>query len=244
MTSLAEIQVFAFAEPGLKETLDAYANCTRPAGWDLSYTAAVTPAPVDVWEVRMHHAEIAADHDVFVYRPTPPGKLASRNTAHNQAVQRGADVIVAGDADAPPLDDDYFIELLEWFDQPEVVATNARPVATGGPIAVLTNAAGWAHDLVVPHMNGQGHAIAVDAWTRAGPFSEQAELERDVKRVRLEEEFEFRKRLEAVGRVVDTGARVHNDTRRTKCRLRRALGMEPGPYCRRLGTHSFAPRGR
>lgn len=243
MTSLAAIQVFALDEPDLKRVLDAYAECTRPPGWDLVYKACVTPAPAA--GAHHHRVDVADAHPVFDLEVTPPGKLASRNHAHDGAVDAGVDAIVAGDGDGPPLEADYLVELLAPFANTDVVATNATPVAPSTPIGVATNLVGWTHDAIVPHMNGQGHAISADGWLAAGPFDEAAEADRRAHEVRLEEEFEFRRRLEAVGDVVDTRARVHNDTRRTRCHLERLLlGEAHDPYCQRIGAASFAPRRR
>lgn len=245
MTRRAEVQVFAFDEPDLKRTLEAYANCTTPAGWSVTYKACVTPrsaiasAPAALHEVVHRQVDIARNHDVFELVETPPGKLASRNHAHSLAADAGVDVLVVGDADAPPLTMDYLDQLLAPFAD-DVVATNARPVAPWTPIGAATNLMGWAHDVAVPHMNGQGHALRATAWEAAGPFV--VDDQTDNPEVRLEEEFALRRRLDELGNVVDVAdARVHNDTRRTRCKLEAVLPGDPSPYCQRLGVETFAP---
>lgn len=250
MTRVAEVQVFAYAEPDLKRTLDAYAECQTPSGWELVYKACVTPrgavarAPADLQDLVARHVDVALEHDVFELLETPPGKLSSRNHAHAAAVDAGVDAIVAGDADAPPLDRDYLEQLLEPLKCPTTVATNARPVAPWTPLGTLTNAAGWLIDDLRPHVNGQGHALDARAWEFAGPF--EVDDETDATAVRLEEEFAFRRRLEDLGDVIDVGAaRVRNDIRRTRCALRRSfrgLGIDEPAYCRRLGAETFQPR--
>lgn len=243
----AIVQVFSYDEPDLKRALDAYARCYPPDGWRLSYQACITPrgaiqsAPASYRDLVHRWTEIARAHPVFDLVHTPPGKLASRNAAHDAALEAGAEAVVAGDADAPPLDEDYLAALLAPLQDADVVATNGTPVAPSTPIGVATNVLGRLHDVVVPHMNGQGHAFATDAWADAGPFA--VDDQTDSRTVRLEEEFEFRRRLAALGDVVDVAtARVRNDTRRTRCRLEALLPGQPSDYCQRIGVETFTPR--
>jgi hypothetical protein len=253
------VQVFALAEPDLDRTLDAYAACdVPPFVSELRYEACVTPWSVvtasnvvaddtsTLRELLAHDIAAARRHPVFELVETPAGKLVSRNRAHGHAFDAGADVLVVGDGDAPPLSADYLEQLLRPLTYRRVIATNARPVAPWTPIGAATNAVGWLQDAVMPHVNGQGHALSRAGWQAAGPFDEAAEAERMIRTVRREEEFAFRRRLEAAGTVVDVeAARVYNDVRRTRCRLRpsfRAFGIEEPAYCARIGVESFGPR--
>lgn len=242
-TSEAVVQVFSYDEPELQETLDAFADCRVPDRWALRYEACVTPAGagLEANELLARQVDQAVNHPVFELVRTPPGKLSSRNAAHDAGAV-DADVIVAGDADAPPLDRGFLEALLTPFQDADVVATNGTPVAPWTLLGTATNLLSWGHDVIQPHLNGQGHAFTADGWRAAGPFD--VEAERNSYRVRRDEEFAFRRRLEDLGRVVDVSdARVYNDVRRARCRLRSAGPREPSdPYCSRLGTTTFEPR--
>lgn len=231
------VQVFSFAEPDLKRTLDAYANCRTPAGAEFLYKVYVTPREA----VTAYSVGAARDHDVFELVETPPGKLTSRDVAHDRAVDTGADVIVTGDADAPPLEEGYLETLLAPFEHPEVVATNSLPVAPG-LIGLGIDAIGALEDVVRPHLHGQGSAFTATTWERAGGFDEAID-QRDAGAVRRAEEFGLYRRFAALGKVVNTGARVRNDSRRVRCALRSVGAREPtDPFCQRRGVATFEPR--
>lgn len=251
------IQVFAYDEKELGRTLDAIAAQWVPDWLEPRYEAWVTPAaPAAARGERVAHSvtarewDQAAAHDVFRAREAPPGKLSSRNVAHDEAVATGADAIVAWDADAPPLHDDALARLLAPIRRGEAVATNARPTSPWTVVGTATNVVGWVHDLVQPHIHGQCHALTAAAWAGAGPFrvdevdetTMMGALLRDG--IRIEEEFAFRRRVDAVGPVVDTwDVRVRNDTRRTYCHFDRMLGRDQSPYCRRMDSDvTFHPR--
>lgn len=241
------VQIFSYDEPTLDHTLDAYADCTIPQGWELSYWACVTPRNGVTHEsIRQHRVEIAREHDVFEYVRTPKGKLASRNYAHDMAVASGADVIVSGDGDGPPMYDGYLERLLAPFDRRGVVATNGRAKSNTPGLAPIVNTAIIVEDNVRPSLMGRGSAFTAGGWQRAGPFDERAEADKNVRAVRAEEEFAFRRRLEQHGEVVQTRAKVLRDDRRIKCRLYERplsyLGREPSAFCDRVGTESFQPR--
>lgn len=238
------LQVFAYDEAeagaGVEATLDAYAAQPVPAWADVTYEACVTPASTGGGD-RDRTVEQAAAHPVFEYVEMPAGKLSSRNAAHEAAVGRGADVIVSADADAPPLGEDALGARLEPLGEDGVVATNSRPTSPPTPLGIAVNLAAWAEDVAFPHVNGQLHALTAGGWRAAGPFDVGVD-ERSVQAVRAEEEHRFRQRLEAVGEVRDVpGARVYNDTRRTRCRLRRSLGLSTSDYCDRHGVTTFHP---
>lgn len=240
-----EVQVFAFDEPDLARTLDVYAAQEVPDMVDeIEYLAAVTPRE----SYRASMAEQAEAHEVFDLFETPPGKLASRNAAHDRAVGNGADVIVAGDADGPPFGREYLVRLLEPFADETVQATNSRPVAPWRtPLGAAVNVLGYAEDRVRPHLHGQGHALRGSAWVSAGPFDTDRD-QTDSRAVRAEEEFAFRDRLEALGRVVDVpAAKVHNSPRRAHCLARQSVRTSQhslGDYCERTvdSDVTFQPR--
>lgn len=257
------IQILSYKEPHLSATLDAYADLSIPTFVDdIEYHAAITPrdelresAPgVDPDPVVARMVEQAEAHETFGLLRTPPGKLPSRNEAHDIAASRGADVIVVGDADAPPLHEDYLHELLAPFEAGEVAATNARPMASWTrPFGFTTNFLGFLDDRIRPHMHGQGHALSAEAWIVVGPFATDFDLTNS-RRVRAEEEYGFRHRLAEYAPVVDVwSARVYNDTRRSVCMANKSVraSWQPpgGPFCERLrDSHqsgvTFQPRQR
>lgn len=232
------LQVFSYDESGLTRTLDAYADQPAPDWADVEYHACVTPVHNADYSREAYFATVdqAREHEAFEYVETPEGKLSSRNYAHDMAAEDGADIVVAADADAPPLAEDTLETLLVPFEEHGVAATNGRPIAPPTIVGVATNFASSIEDAVRPHLNGQLHAVATEAWSHAGPFSEAVD-QTNIREVRLEEEFRFRRRVEQTGRVVDTRARVRNSVRRTECRL----GLRNDDFCRRRGKETFHP---
>lgn len=238
------LQVFAYREPHLARTLDAWAAQPTPPTVSVDHEAWVTPAgPLENDETWLR----ADAHDAFRARVADAGKLTARNQAHEHAATSDYDAIVAIDADAPPLDERTLAKLLVPLSRGEAVATNSRPEAPWTVLGTATNLLGWAHDHVQPHINGQAHAFTTEAWNFAGPFeTDRVDETRSGTHVRREEEFAFRRRLETYGRVLDReDARVYNDPRRTKCRLREPfapLGADAPDYCeRRAGETTFDP---
>lgn len=241
------LQVFAHEEgPSMFPTLAQLARQRVPGSATVTREVWVTLSPpdrqlCDTWQTAM------AAQGWQVYE-APDGKLSSRNKGHEHAVEQGADVIACVDADAPPISDSSLAELVRPFRDPSVAGVNGKPVASTTPVGLLTNALGWAHDVIQPHFNGQCHAFTSQAWKQAGPFRVGQIDETVSTQVRREEEFQFRRRVESVGRVVDrASARFHNDTRRSECsirQLRSKFGGPTDPYCAKLGTSTFQPRER
>jgi hypothetical protein len=254
------VQVFALAEPHLERTLDAYAACDVPTFVStIRYEACVTPrssvtasatasldepAVATLRELLGRNVTAARRHADFELVETPPGKLTSRNYAHDAASRAGADAIVVGDGDASPVDASYLERLL-------------APVATGGAVGANgfsrpATLGGW---LVQPArrldlalrrpLYGRSSAISTAGWEAAGPFRVDTVDPTEVVSVRREEEFAFRRRLESVGPVVDVDeARVYNDNRRYACSLDRGFNRFGRPmtgYCKRIGIESFQP---
>lgn len=223
------IQVCSYDEPGLADTLDAWAAQPLPDGWSAMYHAGVTPEPGYTGPRTFGMVDHARSHPVFEYVETPSGKLSARNVLHDLAVDRGADVIISTDADAPPWDETTTETLLAAFDDPRVVAANTTPVSPPTPLGLVVNLLAPIEDFVLPHMNGQGHALTTDAWRAVGPFDESVS-QTDSRLIRQEEEFGFYRRLRDYGTVVRTNARVYNETRRAECRF----GLRNDWYCQRL----------
>lgn len=233
------LQVFSYDEQGLGRTLDAYADQPVPDWADVEYHACVTPLHTVEYSRGAYFETVdqARDHDTFEYIETPEGKLSSRNYAHNRAAENGADIIVATDADAPPLERGTIITLLRPFEERGIVASNGRPVSPPTFIGFFNNIASEIEEVVWPHMNGQLHAFTAGAWRAVGPFNENID-QTNIREVRQEEEFRFRRRLEKAGRVAKTHAVVRNDTRRTECKI----GLRSDDFCRRQGAETFLPR--
>lgn len=239
----AVLQVFAYREPHLSYTLSAIEGQRVPEWLSVDREVWVTPAgPLEDDETWRQAEETAT----WRARVAPPGKLSARNAAHEAAAREGYDAIVAWDADAPPLREDTLARLCEPISY-GAAGANSRPEAEWSILGTLTNTLGWAHDRIQPHFNGQAHAFSTRAWERAGPFdTETVDQTKSGTHVRREEEFAFRRRVEAYGDVRDVPeARVYNDTRRTKCKLAEPLeplGVEPSDYCeRRSGGVTFQP---
>jgi len=250
------VQVFALAEPDLERTLDAYAACEVPVFVsDIQYQACVTPrstvgasAPLDdgtvtkLREMLANDVTAARQHPIFELVETPPGKLTSRNEAHQEAVRDGADVIVAGDGDAPPVDETYLDRLLTPFSTENAIATNgfSKPRTVGGWLVQPARRVDlmWRKPLY-----GRSSAFVADGWKMAGPYQVEDLDQSDIVTVRREEEFAFRRRLEVLGPVIDVEeARVYNDNRRLSCSLDRGFNRFGRPmtdYCGQIGIESF-----
>jgi len=239
----AVVQIPAYEEgPRVQKTAKEITRQIQPANVDVDVEAWVTPSPADkelcdTWQ----HAMRTSGIDVF---EAPPGKLSARNKAHAHAVAEDYDIIATWDADAPPLTNNTLRALFEPFDDPNVAAVNARPVAAPEPdlIGRLTDLTGFALDRINPHMHGQCSAFRAAAWQRVGPFDESID-QTDSTAVRQEEEFELYDKFAEIGEVVGASdAMVFNDTRRTRCRI--PLLGDP-EFCDRMsGSVTFEPRDR
>jgi cellulose synthase/poly-beta-1,6-N-acetylglucosamine synthase-like glycosyltransferase len=223
------LQIFSYDEPYqlLKNTMDSYIDCEMPEFVEsIDYQACVTP--------KITSPQAARDHESFEYVHTPPGKLSSRNHAH-QLVSETHDIIVVGDADAPPLRNDYLLKLLEPFQNPDVVAVNSNPISDG----ILGFFIDWAtivEDRVFKHMHGQGSAFRTTAWNEIGPFPETNQT--DINHVRKHEEFRFYHDLRQLGEIeFASDALVRNDTRRVRCNI----GLGNSKFCNRRGVETFNP---
>lgn len=239
MMRRAAVHLFAYDEPHLRETLDAYAKAETPDGWMFDYVVGVTPKNGRTVQ------EVEA-HPTFRLMKTPKGKLSSRNVVHDSALEDGAEVIISGDADAPPAQDDYLVKMLEPLTNSGVVGVNGFQQAHGLTRPLLM--AGYYGDLYVNRpMFGRSSAFRADAWRAVGPFDTDLD-QTDVHEVRQEEEFRFRRSLEDLGDVIDrTDARVTSSGRRVMCMALDALnpvGRSEAPYCSRRGTETFAPDRR
>lgn len=239
MTRRAIVQLLAYDEPHIRETLDGYAEATVPEGWRVSYMVGVTPKNGrTVREVEVH-----PDFELI---ETPPGKLTSRNHVHDVALDRGADVVISGDGDAPPASKTYLEALLEPFGDSDVVAVNGFQKAVG-PLSALLQAAYYGDLTVNRPIYGRGSAFTELGWEFAGPFDTNLD-ELDVNEVRAEEEFRFRRRLGNLGEVVDrTDARVTATGRRAACIVldsMRPYGRSDLEYCARRGSETFMPERR
>lgn len=238
----AVVQVPAYREKNLSQTLDAIAEQAVPDGWDVAYEAWVTPSsPCCCYTLTQ-----AARHPVFDAYEAPVGKLSTRNTAHDHALEGGADAIISWDADAPPVTEDTLSRLLTRIEEPGVVAVEpaARSSAPTSPANVvfgtLVDIGAWVEDAVRPHLNGQCHALSTEAWATAGPFDASFD-QTDEFAVRQEEEIDFFHRVGEVGAVVtDRGAVVYNDLRRHICNLPGYKLVDDG-YCNRRGVETFHP---
>lgn len=237
----AVVQVPAFEEgPSMLRTLREIGDQDVPDGWRVAFQVWVTLSPpdrelCDTWQA-------AVEAEGFTPFEAPPGKLSARNEAHDAAVEDGFDVIVSWDADAKPLRDDALASLLETVSQDGVVCANSRPVSRGdGLFGAVVDVAAGAEDGLLPHVNGQAHAITAAAWEKAGPFD--TDLDQTViSDVRAEEEFSFYRRLSALGRVTTApGAAVENDMRRNWCKV---PIMGQSGYCETRGEKTFHPRER
>jgi hypothetical protein len=233
------VQIPAFQEgKRLTETAEQIVAQPTPEFANVDVEAWVTLSPpdrslCDTWQASM----AARGVDTF---EAPQGKLSARNAAHNSAVERGYDVIVTWDADAPPLRQDTLVQLLAPFDNDAVVATNSKPVAATAPNPInrLVDVVGYAEDTFNPHLHGQCSAFRAGVWADHGGFDTSIE-QSEITSVRQEEEFAFYGAVSEYGKIVDTGALVYNDPRRHYCKWP-LLGDES--FCeRRGGNTTFSP---
>jgi hypothetical protein len=175
----------------------------------------------------------------------PSGKLSARNAAHDSAVERGFDVIVVCDADAPPLHDGVLKALLDPFEKQAADAVRGHPVSRWHIFGTLENVARRATRSIHGHMHGQLSAFTAKAWGCAGPFDETVD-QTNINEVWPEEEFDFADRLRDCGKLVDAPeAKVRNDSRRTRCRFERAFafsGRGVNSWCADRGVETFEPR--
>lgn len=230
------LQVPAFKEPGLSDTLDAWAEQYVPSWADISYEAWVTPSGRgETWRQ-------AEEHPVFEAAEAPQYKLRARNAAHDSAVERGYDAIMTVDADAPPLSDDTLKNLLTAAREPRVACVCANPVASKTPVGIYSNIGVYTKE-VIGGIHGQCHVLSRGAWQHAGPFSDGVD-HTDLKSVWKEEEYRFGRRLRQHGKVVyKFDAPVFNDTRRRECAWRDILPGEKDAYCEKPdGDETFHPR--
>lgn len=238
MTNNAVVQLFAYDEPDvITSTMDQYAETPVPEHWSIDYQAWVTPA-------ESHQTvEAAKRHPQFSYMSAPKGKLATRNTAHNWAFNRSYDVVITADADEPPFRDDYFAELLAPFQRGSVLAVTGWPKNTGLSAPVTTVARRL--DETRRPIRANCSALSEIAWRYAGPFRVDDVDQTDITSVRREEEFDFRRRIEDVGEVVEQrSAQVHANNRRMLSKVYDALsplgGSDLGHAASR-GAKTFAP---
>jgi hypothetical protein len=234
------IQLPAYDEANIiADTMRAIREQPVPEGYTVTYEAWITR---NEDKFGLCDTMVAADRvegwDTF---EAPQGKLSARNAAHDDALARGADIIVTWDADAPPLTEGTLTALVAPFEDDAVVAVNSVPVAAPEPdlIGRLTDLTGFALDRINPHIHGQCHAMTAAAWDRLGPFDDSID-QTESTTVRQIEEFGFYDRLTEIGTVVTADdAVVFNDTRRTRCRVPLLGDSE---FCdRRSGAVTFRP---
>jgi len=241
MTGSVVVQVPAFEEGGeMLPVLESIRDQAVPDGVSVDYEVWVTLSPPDRELCTTWQAAVEAEgFDVY---EAPTGKLSARNAAHDHADRSGYDVIVSWDADAPPLADDTFVELLGPILSGDASCVNSNPYSSSaGAFGVVVDVLASVEDVTVPHIHGQLHALTVDAWRRAGPFDDSID-QTDVAAVRAEEEFAFRRRLQSQspsGVVTAPGAVVYNDPRRAYCQV---PGLGQNPYCGERGVRTFSPR--
>lgn len=235
------VQVPAFEEgEDMVEALESIRGQRVPDGIDVSHEVWVTPSK----GATMKAAESVDGFEVF---EAPSGKLSARNAAHDSAVERGHDVIVTWDADAPAVTDESLASLLAPFEDGDVVAVRGEPVSPVSLFGVIENVTRrFVSRPMYNHLHGQLSAFTAEGWERAGPFNtglDQTELH-DVWK---EEEVGFAARLREHGRMVHAGnAAVYNDSRRTECRFESSFGRFGRPvsdWCSSRGEETFRPRG-
>lgn len=210
--------------PAYEEGRSVYVTATKivkqalPPGVSLDCQAWVTLSPPDKELCDTWQSAMGAE-GVDVYE-APIGKLSARNAAHQHALDQGYDVIFSWDADAPPTHDTVLAEMIESFDhEPTPSCVNSRPVSghTGDLFGYVVNLFAAFEDIIVPHVNGQCHAMTAEAWAHAGPFDDSID-QTDIAEVRAVEEFGMYRALRSVGPVVQNpSATVYNDPRRHKC---------------------------
>jgi hypothetical protein len=233
------VQMFAFREPEIAATMDAVSAQETPSWADVTYEAWITPSRSDGGCGTLRAAE---SHPTFEAHEAPAGKLSSRNAAHDHALNSGADSVVAWDADAPPLSEKTLERLIDPLVVESVLATNSRPVSTG-LVGAAVNLGGVVEDAVRPHLHGQCHALTAEAWDHIGPFPDVDET--NIDSVREVEEFHPYRELSETGHVIQTAARVRNDTRRHRCHIEDTWSPfgrpSPDPWCDRRGVETFNP---
>lgn len=224
------LQLFAFDEPGMGEVLDRWA--ADKTVHDVDYWACVTPADGST----MHEAE---SNPMFDLVECPPGKLSSRNLAHNMADEY--DVIAVTDADAYPVRERAIDGIIEPY-RNGVAATNGFPTEDESLFGMVLNAGERLGGVVKPHMNGQFSSFRQSAWGQLRDFDESVD-QTDVFEVRQEEEFWFYNALSEIGNVEPAvDARVFNDPRRWWARVRDAFSVPQDDYGERRGTDTFNRR--
>jgi hypothetical protein len=233
------VQIPAFEEGRqLTETAEQVVAQPTPEFATVDVEAWVTLSPPDrslctTWQAAMDAKGVGTFE-------APQGKLTARNAAHDSAVERGYDVIVTWDADAPPLRDDTLLQLLAPFEDQTVVATNSKPAAatTPNPVDRLIDVVGYTEDAVRPHLHGQCSAFRAAVWADYGGFDTTTE-QSEIDPVRKEEEFGLYDAFSKHGKIVNTGALVYNDPRRHYCKW--PLLGDPSFCKRRSGEATFAP---
>lgn len=233
----AVVQIPAFQEGRrVYDTARQLRDQTIPTGWEVDVQAWVTLDPPDRELCDTWQAAVEAE-GVEVYE-APRGKLSARNSAHDLGLNKGYDVIVSWDADAPPVGDGVLSAMLEGLEEPDVVCVNSRPLSSvdGMPLSYAVDALAALEDVAVPHVHGQAHGFLADVWADAGPFDETVD-QTDITEVRAEEEFAFYRRLREHGRVVThPDVVVYNDPRRHLCKV---PGMGDEGYCSERGVKTF-----
>lgn len=210
---------------------------------NLSLEVWVTLSPPDrdlctTWQTALRQAG-------FEPFEAPSGKLSARNAAHNSAVERGYDIILTWDADAPAYHDEVLKAMLDPFESGDADAVRGHPVSAWHLFGALENVARRATRAVHGHMHGQLSGFTAEMWECAGEFDESID-QTNIGEVWPEEEFDFANRLRECGRLVHaTDAKVFNDSRRMRCRFERAFafsGREVNPWCSDRGVETFEPR--
>lgn len=237
------VQIPAYQEGRqLTETAEQIVAQPTPDAYTVDVETWVTLSPpdrslCDTWQAGM----AARSVDTF---EAPQGKLSARNAAHDNAVERGYDVIVTWDADAPPLRQNTLAQLLAPFGDDAVVAVNSKPV-TAIELSFVDRAVdvvGAVEDRLKPHMHGQCSAFTAGVWSEVGSFDTSID-ESDENEVRPVEEFGFYKELSQYGEIVyANNAMVYNNPRRLHCTL---PFMGDPTFCeRREGNTTFSPDRR
>jgi hypothetical protein len=241
MTNRTVVQLFAYDEPNvITPTMNRYAETPVPDNWTFEYQAWVTPTE---GHRTLRQAE---NHPAFKAFQAPQGKLTTRNKAHDWAFSRNYDFVITADADEPPLRDDYFAELLAPFQSGRVHAVSGWPKNTGLS-APLT---GFARRLDETRRPLRANCSALDemAWLSAGPFRTDDVDETEVGSVRREEEFDFRRRIEEIGEVVEQhSAMVEANNRRNLSKVYdalRPLGDTDLGHAASRQAETFAPHER
>lgn len=234
------VQVPAYHEPDVDETLEAIVGQNVPADVDVGVEAWVTPALGTYDDPTFRAAESVDGVDVEL---APAGKLSARNLAHDTAAEQRADVVVTWDADAPPTHENVLLALLIPFDDDDVVAVNSTPRSPPDIWGLATNAGRPVARALFGHLHGQCSAFTSEAWIVAGPFADEKVDQTNLLDVWAEEEVRFANSLRALGRVERApDAVVVNDTRRFRCRVANAFAWSGRPRsgrCAEVGATTF-----